>query len=66
MYLKFIGNNGSMGLIHNKIYNVDIKTENNFIWVIIYGFKNHGKVSEVWRCPYSSPKTFSENWEGTT
>lgn len=60
MRLKFIGKSNSMGLIHDKVYYVEIKTKRDYIWVIIPGFR-HG-VFGVWKCPYSSPQSFAENW----
>lgn len=53
MYLKYIGENGSMDLINGKVYNVDVVLKDYYIWVQ-WGFC---KV-----CPYSSPQTFAENW----
>lgn len=63
MYLKFIGANGSMGLIHGRTYNVKIKTKNEYIWVIIPRFEFRPFVFGTWRCPYSSPQSFAANWE---
>ena len=63
MYLRFIGANGSMGLIHGKIYDVNVKTKNNYIWVTIPGFELRDRVFGKWECPYSSPQSFSANWE---
>ena len=62
MYLKFIGADGSMRLSRGEIYNVSVKTKDNYIWVIIPRFEFRAKVFGVWECPYSSPQTFSENW----
>ena len=62
MYLKFIGNNGSMGLCHGEIYEVRLKTKDDFIWVIIPNFELRDKVRGTWKCPYSSPATFAANW----
>ena len=58
MYLKFIGEDGSMGLSHGRIYDVQVKTKNNYIWVIIPNI-----LFDVWKCPYSSPQSFAKNWE---
>lgn len=52
MYLKFIGENGSMGLQSGSIYKVKITSDKNYIYVWC-GFG---------RFPYSSPKSFAENW----
>ena len=53
MYLKFIGQNNSMGLKRGRIYRVKIFTSHDHICVC-WGF---GKC-----CPYSSPKTLAKNW----
>lgn len=63
MFLKFIGADGSMGLQHGKMYNVDVRTEGKYIWAIIPMFEFREKVMSKWQCPYSSPQTFSENWK---
>lgn len=63
MYLKFIGKNGSMRLSHGEVYNVNVKTKSDYIWVTIPMFEFREKVFGKWECPYSSPQTFSENWE---
>ena len=54
MYLKFIGKNGSMGLVHGCVYVVEITNENGFIMVYV----KYGGPS----CPYSSPQSFAANW----
>lgn len=51
--LRFIGEEGSMGLHHGRIYNCKIFVGYSYIWV-------------DWRrgnCPYSTLKTLCENWE---
>lgn len=53
MKLKFIGQNGSMGLINGKTYDVKITSKDYYIWVE-WGFC---KV-----CPYDSPQSFAKNW----
>ena len=53
MYLKFIGENGSMGLRRGSIYDVKIISKDKYIWVK-WGFR---KV-----CPYSSPQALAKNW----
>ena len=62
MYLKFIGTDGSMGLKHGDIYDVYIETVCRFsgqiLWTRIY---TNG--SFYIGCPYSSPQSFSANWE---
>lgn len=57
MYLKFIGEDGSMGLKHGKTYSVRVETHDGYIWVI-WGFIGMYYKS----CPHSSPQTFTENW----
>ena len=64
MKLKFIGTNGSMGLSHGAVYNVNVRTVRHFIWVEIESSENG--YFRTWRCPYSSPQSFSENWESVT
>lgn len=63
MYLKFIGANGSMGLYHGKVYNVEVKTKNDMIWVLIPNFELMHNVFGTWKCPYSSPQSFAVNWK---
>ena len=53
MRLRFIGTNGSMGLVHGKVYDVNVFTKLNYMlatWSpdIIYS--------------YDSPQSFAENW----
>ena len=58
MYLKFVGEDKSMGLSHGKMYNVRVKTKNNYIWVEISNI-----LFSSWECPYSSPQSFAANWQ---
>ena len=58
MRLKFIGANGSMGLIKGQIYKVTVKTMGKYIWVTW-----QDKFLLYVSCPYSSPQSFAENWE---
>lgn len=53
MYLKFIGEDKSMGLRRGSIYKVKLISDNNYIWV----WWEFGK-----RCPYSSFQSLMENW----
>lgn len=53
MRLRFIGTNGSMVLVHGKVYEVKITTKLNYIFVT-WG---NGTV-----CPYDSPQSFAANW----
>lgn len=66
MFLRFIGANGSMGLTYGEVYEVRIKTKNDYIWVIIPMFQFRDKVFGKWECPYSSPQSFAANWEKAT
>lgn len=54
MYLKFIGENGSMGLAHGCVYDVIVEDNRGLIWVIQRYFGPS--------CPYDSPQSFAENW----
>lgn len=60
--LKFIGTDGSMRLCHGKSYNITIKTDGRYIWVIIPRFEYSHMVFHNWKCPYSSPQAFANNW----
>lgn len=62
MMLKFIGADGSMGLCHGAYYNVIIKNSNRYIWVVMPKFEKRRIIFTKWRCPYSSPQTFADNW----
>lgn len=62
MRLRFIGTDGSMGLTSGVIYEVQVMSKGNYIWVIIPNFEFREKVFGTWRCPYSSPRSFSVNW----
>ena len=53
MKLRFIGRDGSLGLRHRKIYNVNITSDKGFIVV----HWNGGL------CPYSAPQSFAKNWK---
>jgi hypothetical protein len=59
MKLRFIGTNGSMGLKHGKIYNVEIDASFGGKWIWVYW--NDFIISRA--CQYSSLKKFAENWE---
>ena len=58
MKLKFIGKDGSMGLVHGKIYRVSLRTIGDYIIAYI----SKGLYHEV-MCPYESLKAFAANWE---
>ena len=54
MKLKFIGEDGSMGLKHGKVYLVQI-------------YADRGKIFVAWGtgsccCAYSSPQALAANW----
>lgn len=51
--LRFIGEEGSMGLHHGRIYSCKIFVGYSYIWV------DWGRD----RCPYSTLKTLCENWK---
>lgn len=52
MTLQFIGTDGSMGLTHGQLYDVDLSTHNGYFWV---RWSSHS-------CPYRNVKLFAENW----
>ena len=58
MKLKFIGEDGSLGLRHGKTYYVALKTLGGFVIATI----KTGWISDT-VCPYSSLKAFAANWE---
>lgn len=55
--LRFIGENGSMGLRHGRIYIVGVHTSNNYIWVS--WINPDGSAHS---CPYASVAAFAANW----
>lgn len=50
--MKFIGQNGSLGLRYGQVYDVKIDVTENMVWV---EWGNN-------RCPYSSIANFLSNW----
>lgn len=67
MKALFIGKDGSMGLKHGGIYDIEIKTSGKYIIVslLIYEYdllRGFFRAHEA-KCPYSSIKSFTENWE---
>ncbi len=53
--LRYIGQDGSMGLKHGKIYKVKIVSDDRYIWV---------KWGYGWNmcCPYTSLQSLVANW----
>lgn len=58
MKLKFIGEDGSLGLKHGKKYEVELKTIGKYLIAII----DTGWISWT-TCPYGSVQAFAKNWE---
>lgn len=62
--LRFIGSDGSMGLIHGRTYRVQLSIRDGYFWVRwhpgdrVY-ILSHGEPKE---CPYRSLNTFAQNW----
>ena len=61
MQLKFIGEDGSLRLRNGQVYEVDVLTKVDYIWVCIPDF-DLGEVTATWHCPYVSPQSFAANW----
>lgn len=67
MEARFIGNNGSMGLRHGKVYNITITKDARYIWVN-WEHKEIGKTilqllgGTPSRCPYHNEQALRENW----
>lgn len=58
MYLKFIGLNGSLCLVKDKIYFVTSEINEHYIILRIHGV--HGKTV---MCPYEALEKVLENWQ---
>ena len=58
MKLRFIGEDGSMGLKNGEAYDARIYIRGKFLWV-------EWKVGRFMTrsCPYSSTKAFAQNWD---
>lgn len=58
MKLKFIGEDGSMGLRTGEVYDTRIFIKGEYLWV-------EWKVNlyTVKSCPYISTQSFAQNWE---
>lgn len=59
MQLRYIGINGSMGLVHGQSYIVRIFSKDRRIWVEIWFIEKKYKKL----CPYDSPQSLARNWE---
>lgn len=58
MLLRFIGEDGSMGLRKGKVYKCSIRTFGSLFWVT---WDDNDPINAT--CPYSSFKKLFENWE---
>ena len=58
MSLKFIGLNGSLGLVKNKIYFATSEINEHYIIL-----KIHGVHSKTVACPYKTLEKVLENWQ---
>lgn len=54
MFLKFIGDDGSMGLRKGMVYRVKVFSRAGYI-LVCWDFCS--------KCPYTSPQAFANNWE---
>ena len=54
MKAVFIGEDGSMGLVRGRVYDIDIKLERDFITV----YWSEGRCV----CPYQSIQSLYRNW----
>ena len=64
MMLRFIGEDGSLGLEHGEVYEVKVFSREKWIWVSwkpCPPFPTSGEPHNS--CPYSSPLAFANNWE---
>ena len=57
---KFIGQDGSLGLKKGNYYVIDLKTNIFTKKVLAYIYFSE---RDVITCPYTSIKTFNQNWE---
>lgn len=60
MKLKFIGKDGSMGLLAGKVYDVYIRTEDTHNKIV--ALIDRGGWFGKFYCPYDSPQAFAKNW----
>lgn len=61
MKLKFIGEDGSMGLRTSEIYDTRIFIKGEYLWVE-WKVDCYGPFA-VKHCPYTSTQSFAQNWE---
>ena len=59
MLLRYIGVNGSMGLVHGRSYIVKLFSKDRRIWLEIWIDDKKSKKL----CPYDSPQSLARNWE---
>ena len=57
MKLKFIGADGSLGLIHGEYYNVSLDIQYHMLIARI----KTGWISDTF-CPYETLQAFAKNW----
>lgn len=63
MKLKFIGEDGSMGLKHGEWYWCKVRTVANTIYVSWFITDEIGRKIGQGRCPYDSFAAMLKNWE---
>lgn len=61
MKLRFIGNDGSMGLRTGEVYDIRISIDEKHLWVE-WKVSCYGPFA-VKHCPYASVQLFAQNWE---
>lgn len=59
MLLRFIGQDGSMGLKRHKVYDVRVRSDARHIWVHVCRLFEYDIT-----CPYDTPQAFAKNWSG--
>ncbi len=62
--LRFVGEDGSMGLTRGAVYDVEIRIRKNWIWVSwipIGPYQTSGDPPRC--CPYETTQAFALNWE---
>lgn len=58
MALRFIGEDGTYGLVKNQVYEVELFAKGSYIWV------RWGTEPGPGCTGYLTPKAFATNWEG--